>query len=119
MKFNKNDTCLCIVTAEGFMQRWIYDNGFDKLNDGAISNKLMDFRACPFINDSKDQLKVVLAGGDTVRSNIKVLSYSDEVLQNFYGNEVKITSADLLSTSNDICNLITGTDKGSVKGEFI
>ena len=99
------------------MQRWAYNNGFQKLNDGAISNKSLDFRSCQFINGKDDELKVVLAGGDSVRSNIKVLSYKDEVLQNYYGSEVKITSADLINTSNKISNFIVGTEKGCIKGK--
>lgn len=106
-----------MVTADGFLQRWVYDEGFQKLNDGAISNKALDFRSCPFVNGIEDRFKVVIAGGDSVRSNIKVLSHKDEVLQNFYGPEVKITSGDLVSTTNKIINYIVGTEKGSVKGK--
>ena len=64
-------------------------------------------------------LKVVLGGGDNVKSNIKVLSNKDEVIQNYYGPEVKITSGDILTTPNKICNYVVGTDKGNVKGKFI
>lgn len=117
MKFTKNDTCLCIVTADGFMQRWVYNNGFQKLNDGAISNKAIDFRACQFVNCIEDELRVILAGGDSVRSNIKVMTHKDEVIQNYYGTEVKITSGDLVTTSNKISNLVVGTEKGGIKGK--
>lgn len=118
LRFSKNDTCCCLVTADGFVQRWIYaDNEFQKLNDGAISNKSLDFRSCQFINDKDDMRKVVLAGGDSVKSNIKVLSHKDEILQNFYGDEVKITAGDLLTTPNKISNFIVGTDRGNVKGK--
>lgn len=115
MKFTQNDTCLCIVTADGFMQRWVYNNGFQKHNDGAISNKSLDLRSCQFLNSKEDELKLMIAGGDSVRSNIKILSHKDQVLQNFYGPEVKITAGDLITTPNQICNLIVGTEKGNIK----
>lgn len=105
------------MTADGFLQRWVYDNGFQKLNDGAVSNKSIDFRACQFVNELDDDLKIVVAGGDSVRSNIRLISRKDEVLQNFFGDETKITSADLANTPNKICNYVVGTDKGSVKGK--
>ena len=119
IRFSKNDTCLCLVSADGFMQRWIYDNGFQKLNDGAVSNKSVDFRSCQFVNGVDDELKIVVAGGDNVRSNIRIISHKDEILQSFFGQETKITAGDMINTPNKICNYVTGTDRGSVKGKKI
>lgn len=78
LKFTKNDTCLCLVTIDGFMQRWVYNMEWQKLNDGAISNKALDFKACPFVNGSDDPLQVAIAGSDGVRSTIKVFSDKNE-----------------------------------------
>jgi len=118
LRFSKNDTCLCIVTADGFIQRWIYDNGFQKLNDGLICEKSVDFRSCQFINDAEDELKVVVAGGTEDKSNIRIYSHKNETLQTFFGQETKITSSDIMNTPNKISNFIAGTDRGSVKGKI-
>jgi len=119
LRFSKEDTCLCIVTMDGLMERYEYNTEWKKLNDGAISNKMLDLRACPFVNnDSKDQYKVVIAGGDGTKSNIKVFNNKNDVLQNYYGAESKVTSGDVVNIRNDIVNLITGTDSGFIKGIF-
>lgn len=115
MKFTRNDTCLCMVSADGFMQRWVYNNGWWKLNDGPLSNKSLDFRACPFANTIEDELRVILLGGDGLRSAVKVLSRKDEIFQNYYGSDAKITAGDLVWTPNKINNLVIGTDKGLIK----
>lgn len=49
-----------MVSADGFMQRWIYNHGWQKLNDGPISNKSLDLRACQFVNSIEDELRVIL-----------------------------------------------------------
>jgi len=85
-----------MVSADGFMQRWVYNNGWCKLNDGPLSNKSLDFRACPFANTLEDELRVILLGGDGLRSAIKVLSRKDEIFQNYFGNDAKITAGDLV-----------------------
>jgi WD40 repeat protein len=118
IRFSKNDTCLCIVSADGFMQRWIYDNGFTKLNDGAVCSKSIDFRSCCFVNGIDDDLKVIAAGGDSDKSTIRLVSYKDEVLQNYSGTETKITSGDVINTHNKISNFVVGTETGSLKGKF-
>jgi hypothetical protein len=66
-----------MTSTDGFIQRWKTTDHFDKLNDGALKDNI-DFRACQFLNDSSDQFKVILAGGDGIHSNLKVLNFKDE-----------------------------------------
>ena len=63
ISFNEKDTCLVIVSNDGFVYRWDLIS-FTKKGEGLIDRNC-DFRSCVFLNnDPKDEFKVITVGSE-------------------------------------------------------
>lgn len=111
--FNEKDTCLVIVSSDGFLYRWDLVS-FTKKGEGSIDRNC-DFRSCAFINnDPKDEFKVIAVGSENQKALFRVYNQKEDVELNVQCTENrKYTDvAFIKSFTNGIENLIVGSALG-------
>lgn len=78
IEFNEKDTCLVIVSNDGFLYRWDLVN-FTKKGEGSIDRNC-DFKSCMFLNnDPKDEFKVIAVGSENQRGLFRIYNQKEDV----------------------------------------
>ena len=70
INFNEKDTCLVIVSNDGFLYRWDLIS-FTKKGEGSIDRNC-DFKSCVFLTDPNDEFKVMAVGSESSKALFRI-----------------------------------------------
>lgn len=74
--FNERDTCFGMVSSDGFIYRYDLVNLKSK-GDGSI-DRYCDFRSCIFLQDPKDEFKMMIVGSENNRGLCRVYNQNED-----------------------------------------